>query len=172
MRRGCARSRMSSLVTVALITAWCFAASPIHAAPNSTESLGSLINKERQAHSLQPLALDESLCKVARDHATDMIETGYFGHVSPTGSTLSTRLSRANIPFRKAGENLAGHTSVAKAHAMLMMSAMHRGNILNPEFHEMGIAVVSGGPYGLMIVTVFLADTEVDQNAGAVLGGP
>lgn len=137
-----------------------------------SESLGSLMNKERQAYSLQPLALDESLCEIARDHATDMVKTGYFGHVSPTGATLSTRLSRANVAFRKAGENLAGHTSVAEAHVMLMMSAMHRGNILNPEFHTMGVAVVSGGPYGMMIVEVFLADAEIDQNAGAVPGGP
>ncbi len=179
MRR--ARLWVSGLVSIGLITVWCLAVSPdqVVAAPELTrvapetvylkadsDSLGSLVNEERQAHSLPPLTLDQSLCEVARNHAADMIKTGYFGHVSPTGATPSTRLSRAGISFRKTGENLAGHTSVTKAHGMLMTSAAHRGNILNPEFHKMGIAVVSGGPYGMMIVEVFVADAEARLNVG------
>lgn len=148
--------------------------SPAYAATDAvysqadTDSLASLINREREEHSLQPLALDGDLCEVARGHAIDMIKAGYFGHVSPDGTSLSTRLSRANIAFRKAGENLAGHRSVALAHDMLMESPTHRGNVLDREFETVGVAVVSGGPYGMIVVEVFVARPEAEPELAAL----
>ena len=136
------------------------------------KTLASLINEERQAHSLRPLALDDTLCEIARDHAIDMIQTGYFGHTSPEGVTLSSRLRQAGMPFEKAGENLAGNTSVIDAHAMLMQSPAHRGNILSAEFKSMGVAVVSGGPYGLMIVEVFVTESQVSPAPTPAAGTP
>lgn len=41
-----------------------------------------------------------------------------------------------------------------------MKSPAHRGNILNDEFTRIGIAVVRGGPYGLMIVEVFASEPK------------
>jgi uncharacterized protein YkwD len=127
-----------------------------------TDLLASLVNQERGTSSVAPLEMDEELCRVALDHAVDMIARGYFGHSSPHGVTLSTRLRKAGIPFRKASENLAGNASVVLAHRMLMDSPSHKGSILNPEFKKMGLAVVRGGPYGMMIVEIFLTTAEKD----------
>jgi uncharacterized protein YkwD len=59
------------------------------------------------------------------------------------------------ITYRYAGENLAGADTVERAHTNLMNSAGHRANILNPNFTKIGVGVVHGGPYGLMISQEF-----------------
>jgi len=115
------------------------------------------VNVERRAAGLEPLVADPALADVAAAHARDMIARQYFAHIAPGGATPATRLHRAGIHFLAAGENLAGHTSVAGAHAMLMASPGHRAVILGAAFTRGGIAVVPGGPYGLMIVEVFVA---------------
>lgn len=118
------------------------------------------VNAERRAAGLDQLVADPALADVAAAHARDMIARQYFAHVAPGGATPATRLHRAGIHFLAAGENLAGHTSVAGAHAMLMASPGHRAVILGPVFTRAGIAVVPGGPYGLMIVEVFIAPPQ------------
>lgn len=134
------------------------AASP--RAETEAARLASLVNDEREDASLAPLELDEDLCQVAASHAADMIEAKYFGHMSPDGSTLAARLRKAGVSASKSAENLAGHTSVTAAHDLLMKSPAHRGNILNDEFTRVGIAVLRGGPYGLMIVEVFASEPK------------
>lgn len=134
------------------------AASPaiqIAMSDTKTRTLFTLVNSEREDARLSPLSLDERLCIVARRHAEDMIRSRYFGHLSPNSGTLAGRLAAAGVTFEKAGENLAGNTSVPDAHRMLMQSPVHRGNVLNSEFTRIGAAVVKGGPYGMMIVEVF-----------------
>lgn len=137
-----------------------------------TRTLVNLVNSEREDARLSPLILDERLCIVARRHAEDMIRSGYFGHVSPNSGTLAGRLAAAGVTFGKAGENLAGNTSVSDAHRMLMESPVHRGNVLNSEFTRIGAAVVKGGPYGMMIVEVFAdecaEETSVAEQANGV----
>jgi len=118
------------------------------------------VNVERRAAGREPLVADPALADVAAAHARDMIARQYFAHIAPGGATPATRLHRAGIHFQAAGENLAGHTSVAGAHAMLMASPGHRAVILGPAFTRAGIAVVPGGPYGLMIVEVFIAPPQ------------
>ena len=43
------------------------------------------------------------------------------------------------------------------AHRGLMESESHRENILQPDYAEVGIGVVSAGVYGRMFVQLFLA---------------
>lgn len=125
------------------------------AASRSARSLFELINKERSEAGLTALILSEELSAVAKDHAVDMIERDYFGHVSPTSGTLAARLRSAGIEFDKAAENLAGCTSPKVAHKLLMESASHKANVLSERFTHVGVAAVDGGPYGMMIVEVF-----------------
>ncbi|HLN60492.1 MAG TPA: CAP domain-containing protein [Symbiobacteriaceae bacterium] len=39
-----------------------------------------------------------------------------------------------------------------------MNSPGHRANILKPEFTKIGIGIVSGGPYGLMVTQQFIGE--------------
>ena len=114
-----------------------------------------LVNKERKEHDLAPLAADSAITHVARDHSRDMFARSYFSHISPEGLSPFDRIRKANILFLTAGENLALAQTLAIAHEGLMNSPGHRANILNPAFGRVGIGVLDGGMYGLMITQEF-----------------
>ncbi|SFR09252.1 CAP domain-containing protein [Desulfoscipio geothermicus] len=116
----------------------------------------NLVNQERQQVGLAPLKSNLELVRLARLKAQDMIDLGYFGHTSPTYGSPFDMINSAGIKYYYAGENLAGAYSVDVAHNALMNSDGHRANILNPNFKEVGIGIVDGGPYGKMFVQLFI----------------
>ncbi len=116
----------------------------------------NLINKERAANKLAPLQMDMRLVKVARMKSLDMIKNNYFGHTSPTYGTPFAMMKAQGITYKYAGENIAGAATVARAHTILMNSPSHKANILAPGFSKVGIGVIKGGPYGLMISQEFI----------------
>lgn len=115
----------------------------------------NLVNQERQKQGLQPLKANLELTKVARVKAKDMIDNNYFAHQSPTYGSPFDMMKQFGISYRTAGENLAGNQTVEGAHNALMNSDGHRANILNANYTEVGIGIVSGGPYGKMFVQMF-----------------
>jgi uncharacterized protein YkwD len=87
-----------------------------------------------------------------------MIENEYFSHNSPVYGSPFDMLKKKGIKYGLAGENLAGAETVKEGFKGLMDSPEHRKNILNPSYDEVGIGVVEGGSYGLMIVQLFIDD--------------
>ncbi|MGH2451258.1 MAG: CvpA family protein [Candidatus Limnocylindria bacterium] len=128
----------------------------LEADPDAERQMVELVNEERVARGLAPLALDPRLVPVARAHSTEMFELEYFSHESPVTGSPFDRLDAAGIAYRRAGENLAYAHSVTVAHGGLMDSPGHRENILRPEFTHIGVGVVSAGPYGRMFTQLFL----------------
>ena len=114
-----------------------------------------LVNQERAAAGLKPLAADPELTEVARRHSADMFARGYFAHDTPEGRTPFDRMRAANVRFITAGENLALAPTVQVAHNGLMNSPGHRANILRPEFGRLGIGIMDGGMRGLMVSQEF-----------------
>ena len=114
-----------------------------------------LVNEERAKQGLPPLKADPELVQVGRAHSKDMFERGYFSHYSLEGKTVSDRLRGAGVRFLVAGENLALAQTLTIAHNGLMQSPGHRANILQPRYGRVGIGVLDGGIYGLMITQVF-----------------
>jgi len=114
-----------------------------------------LVNKERTARGLKPLQPDPEMTGVARAHSTDMFVRGYFAHTDPDGKDPFDRMKAAKINFLAAGENLALSQTVEIAHNNLMNSPGHRANILNPAYGRLGIGIMDGGYYGLMISQEF-----------------
>jgi len=115
----------------------------------------TLLNRERDAAGLTPLASDEALRRVARAHSLEMFRRGYFAHDSPDGLTPADRLLQAGIPFGLMGENLAYAPGVQVAHDGLMHSPGHRANILRPEFRRVGIGVIKSQLRGRMFSQEF-----------------
>lgn len=115
-----------------------------------------LVNRERRQAGLRPLEIHEELTKLARIKARDMIENNYFSHYSPIHGSPFQMMAKAGIRYRYAGENLAGASTVERAHSSLMNSPGHRANILNPNFTHIGIGIVDGGPYRKMFVQMFI----------------
>lgn len=114
-----------------------------------------LVNRERIAQGLQPLAPDPELTEVARRHSADMFARGYFAHDTPEGLTPFDRMREADVRFLVAGENLALAPTLSIAHTGLMNSPGHRANILRPQFGRVGIGIMDGGMRGLMVSQEF-----------------
>lgn len=123
--------------------------------PELEAEMLDLVNQERRANGLKPLAADTALRTVARMHSVDMFKRGYFSHHTPEGHDPFYRIRRANIRFLAAGENLALAPTLSVAHTGLMNSPGHRANILQKRFGRVGIGVIDGGRYGLMITQNF-----------------
>ncbi len=123
--------------------------------PDLEKQMLDLVNKERQANGLSPLAADPELTEVARRHSADMFVRGYFAHDTPEGLTPFDRMRAANVRFVTAGENLALAPTIPVAHTGLMNSPGHRANILRPQFGRVGIGVMDGGMRGLMVSQEF-----------------
>lgn len=114
-----------------------------------------LVNEERSAAGLSVLVLDAELSAVARLHAIEMFEEGYFSHESPTTGSPFDRLDARGISYQLAGENLALAPGVEQAHEGLMKSPGHRANILEPGYRRVGIGAVESETHGTMYVQVF-----------------
>ena len=123
--------------------------------PDLEKQMLDLVNKERQANGLNPLAPDPELTEVARKHSADMFARGYFAHDTPEGLSPFDRMKAANVRFTTAGENLALAPTLPIAHTGLMNSPGHRANILRREFGRVGIGVMDGGMRGLMVSQEF-----------------
>jgi uncharacterized protein YkwD len=123
--------------------------------PSLEAKMLEMVNKERIANGLKPLQNDPEMTLVARAHSVDMFKRGYFAHNTPEGKNPFDRMKQANISFSEAGENLALAQTLEIAHTNLMNSPGHRANILSPAFGRLGIGVLDGGFYGLMISQEF-----------------
>ena len=123
--------------------------------PDLEKQMLDLVNQERQAAGLNPLAPDPELTEVARRHSADMFARGYFAHDTPEGKSPFDRMHDAGVRFLTAGENLALGPTIPVAHTGLMNSPGHRANLLRPQFGRVGIGVMDGGMRGLMVSQEF-----------------
>jgi uncharacterized protein YkwD len=123
--------------------------------PTLETQMLELINIERTKEGLKPLRADRELTLVARAHSKDMFARGYFAHENQQGEDPFDRMKKAKVKFKAAGENLALAQTLELAHTNLMNSPGHRANILNPDFGRVGIGILDGGFYGLMVSQEF-----------------
>jgi uncharacterized protein YkwD len=111
----------------------------------------------------RPLRWDPRLAEIARAHSEAMIREHFFGHLDPNGDSPVERLSKAGIQWRSMGENVAINSTVPLAEASFMneppSQPNHRGNILNPAFNCVGVAVVRA-PDAQIYITQDFAEEE------------
>jgi hypothetical protein len=108
-------------------------------------SLIDLTNKARLSAGLAVVVENPILDKAAFLKAQDMINNNYFSHYSPQGLSPWHWFSIAGYNYEYAGENLAiGFLDSQDVYQAWMNSYSHKQNILNPNYKEIGIAVVSG----------------------------
>jgi len=110
----------------------------------------NLVNKERAASGLAPLASNWELCRVARYKSQDMINKKYFAHQSPTYGSPFTMMQSFGIRFSAGGENIAyGQRTPQEVMNAWMNSPGHRNNIMSPIYTQIGVGVAkaSNGTY-------------------------
>jgi len=113
-----------------------------------------LLNGERAAAGLGPLAENRKLERAATDHSRSMRVHDYFGHNSARGGGFLARIKHSGYtkPAKQwlVGENLELGTKFAGTPSVIVASWMaspeHRGNILDYRFADVGIGSVRGGP--------------------------
>ncbi len=123
--------------------------------PDLEDAMLDLVNQERTSQGLRALTMNKTAKAVAREHSRDMFARGYFSHNNPDGLDPFDRMGAGGVIYLAAGENLALAPNLTQAHNGLMNSPGHRENILRPEFGTVGIGVIDGGAYGLMITQNF-----------------
>jgi uncharacterized protein YkwD/uncharacterized membrane protein required for colicin V production len=114
-----------------------------------------LLNHERTSRGLKALTLNNKARTVARNYSTDMFARGFFSHIDPGGKSPFDRMRAGGVEFGSAGENLALAPTLQLAHQGLMNSPGHRANILSANYRAVGIGIIDGGPYGLMVTQDF-----------------
>ena len=120
------------------------------------QQIVNLLNQDRIKLGLKPLEVDMRLVKAARLKSQDMITKNYTSHISPTYGSPFDMLKSMGITYKTAGENIAGAGTVERAYTNLMNSPGHRANMMSPSYTKVGIGIVQGGPYGLMITQMFI----------------
>lgn len=68
---------------------------PAVTAADLARRIHALINAERAAHGLAPLAWDAALARIATGHSRDMAKRDYLGHDSPEGRGFPDRYRQA-----------------------------------------------------------------------------
>jgi serralysin len=103
-----------------------------------------------------PLAFESALIKASRSHSRWMLDADVFSHTGNDGSDAGKRMVDAGYRFVGAsswGENLSwqgttGNLDVAKSieiqHNGLFQSPIHRRNLMNREYKEIGLGVLTG----------------------------
>ncbi|PTX54125.1 uncharacterized protein YkwD [Litoreibacter ponti] len=130
----------------------CTPEEPVVTVPVATQGeLGALLNAERTARGLPPLARDARLVAAAQAHATDMARTGRFSHTGSGGSQVSDRVQAQGFGYCYVAENIAqGQPSAAAAMASWMASPGHRRNNLSREARAFGAARGPGNHWVLV----------------------
>lgn len=125
-------------------------------------SVGQVVeqtNSLRLQNGLGVVTLNDTLSSAARAKAADMYEKQYWAHVSPTGQQPWDFMRSAGYSFSAAGENLARDFSTTpEMMSAWMGSPTHRANIVNPNYTEIGVAVVNGNLEGVdttLVVQMF-----------------
>jgi len=108
-------------------------------------ALFNLINQEREKLGLPTLKENLVLDQAAHLKAEDMLEKDYFSHWNPEGKSPWYWFQLAGYNYQSAGENLAiGFLDSEEVYQAWLNSPSHKANILNPNYIDMGIAVLKG----------------------------
>ncbi len=123
-----------------------------------------LLNKDRQAASLEALQLNPILSSSALAKANDIVAKDYFAHISPDGKKPWDWIDRGQYAYAIVGENLAmNFTTALSVHKALMNSPSHKHNIMNDKYSDIGLAMVSGeieGKKTNVLVQIFSRPVE------------
>ncbi len=130
--------------------------------------LVSLTNENREDNSLAPLSHNALLEQAAQLKANDMAAKGYFAHTSPEGHEPWYWLHQVGYNYSYAGENLAvNFVDSQDVDRAWMNSPLHRANIVNEHYTEVGIAVAQGvykGRQAIFVAQFFGAPKRVSRS--------
>ena len=112
----------------------------IPAASNWRQKILHHVNRFRAQNGLRRLKLDSVLNIAAQSHSDDMAERDFFDHVTPGGSTVGDRATRAGYRWRTVLENLAaGQENPREVVQGWIGSPPHRKAMLVRDIDDAGV---------------------------------
>ena len=135
----------------------------------------TLVNQDRQANGLVPVAWDEAATAAGLAHAEEMAQFGYLSHWNLEGQGPDYRYTvkdgldhvRENVylyqhsPGAGPVSREAWETLIRQAQQSLMESPPHQDNILAPEHTHMGIGIAYNAAAGYLGVAQEFVDHYV-----------
>jgi uncharacterized protein YkwD len=122
----------------------------------ATQTILDLTNQARAKEKLPPLVLNELLSKAAAAHSANMARKGELSH-KLDGKLPTDRALAAGYDYALVGENIA-FTQIdppAKIVQRWLESPVHRAQIMNEKFRELGVGVVRNDKGDLYYTQVF-----------------
>lgn len=120
------------------------------AVDSEEQALINLTNSYRAQQALGALSVSPALQQAATWMATDMTTKSGFSHTDSLGRAFFVRQVDCGYPV-PGGENIGAggaRASGAQAFDLFHNSAEHDAIMRSPEFHDIGVARVSGGQFG------------------------
>ena len=120
---------------------------PVTAQSSDAGQILARINALRTQNGLTPLDLNGQLAASAQQHSDDMAATGNVSHTGSDGSSIESRIRASGYGHWRSfgiwGENIYGGqlADVEAAWNFWTTSQVHRANLLNPRYREIGIGV-------------------------------
>jgi uncharacterized protein YkwD len=134
---------------------------PVHLSGTQAELL-RLHNEARKEHALGTFCASEQLMSAATAHSRDMLDRGYYNHVSSDGETPEQRVRATGYSYSSMAENIHRRSlsyapeptqkDLEDVFEAWMESPGHRANVLDPDLHEIGIGAAFGR-YGTEVET-------------------
>jgi uncharacterized protein YkwD len=120
------------------------------------QTLLELTNKARAAEKLPPLKADPILFQVARAHSANMLKKGEMKH-ELDGKNPVQRVEASGYDYKRVGENIAWTQDAPVEIAMKtwMESKVHRDNILNSNYTEIGLGLAGNAKGEVYYTQVF-----------------
>lgn len=147
------------LTNFVIFPAYGFTSGKVLASNLDPDEIINLTNMERKSRKINPLIRNSILDKAALAKGKDMLEKQYWSHYGPNGESPWQFILDNGYEYIYAGENLAkDFSSNREVVNAWMKSPTHKANILNLNFSEIGIAIVSGklkGKETTIIVQMF-----------------
>lgn len=158
---------------VAILSIFVFSSAAVYAeeAKLNTDAIIRLVNEARVSAGIGKVVENRILDEAARQKAADMIKNGYFAHTSPDGKTPWYWFDKNNYNYIYAGENLAiNFKNVQDQQRAWMESPLHKKNILNSKYEQIGVASIQGMIDGhVSNVTVQLFGTPASKEESAAI---
>src|SRR3990172_5196509 len=104
--------------------------------------MAELVNVEREARGLAPLAFSSALADVGREYSAKMADARRVHH--DLDRPVEERIMAALPDTCTFGENLSKHTTIDYSLGDLMVSTGHRANPLSGRFALIGIGIARG----------------------------
>ncbi len=113
------------------------------------------VNQARIDNGLPPLAASPLLNLAAQRHVDDVVANGNWGHYGSDGSNVQMRAARAGYATSSVSENWVAVSDPGQAIGWWMNDWIHRVNILEPRWDEIGVGAAQAGNGYWILVTDF-----------------